>query len=50
MHSSIETGRKRTYWNDMPKQYKDLYRSIKQKYQEYDILNKAKGFNAKYGR
>lgn len=50
MHSSLETGRKETYWNDMPKKYRDLYRSIKQKYNDYDILNKVKGFNARYGR
>ncbi len=50
LHSSIESGRKIKYWNDMPKKYQDLYRLVKKKYCDYDILNKAKGYNVKNGR
>ena len=42
MHSSIETGRKIIYWDDMPKKYQDLYLSIKQKYTEFDIFKKLR--------
>lgn len=50
MHSSLETGRKITYWNKMPQKYKDLYNSIKQKYEEYGINEKAKEYNKNHGR
>ena len=50
VHSSIETGRKITYWNDMPHEQKELYHSIKNKINEYGILEKVKEFNKKYGK
>lgn len=50
MHLPFEQGRRIIRWENMPKKYKDLYNSVKKKYKDYDILNKVKGYNAKYGR
>ena len=50
MHSSLKSGRKITYWNEMPTKCKNLYIKVKQKYREFDILNKAKEYNYKHGR
>lgn len=49
MHSSLETGRQITYWDDMSQKYRDLYNSIKQKYKDYGIKEKAKEYNQKHG-
>lgn len=49
MHSSLETGRQITYWDDMSQKYRDLYNSIKQKYKDYGIKEKAKEYNKKHG-
>lgn len=49
-HSSFETGRKATYWGDMSKEQKALYASIKNKMNEFNILQKVKEFNKKYGK
>ena len=50
VHMHMGPNRTKINWNDMPKKYQDLYLSVKQKYKDYDILNKVKGYNAKYGR
>ena len=36
--------RKPTYWKDMPQKYKNLYNTVKQKYKEYGINEKAKEY------
>ena len=50
MHSSLETGRQITYWDEMPQKYKDLYNSVKQKYKDYNIDKKVREYNKKHGR
>lgn len=50
MHSSLESGRKVTYWDKMPKKYQNLYNSIKQKYNDFNIKQKAMEYNRKHGR
>ena len=50
MHSSLESGRRITKWQDMKKEYRDLYLSIKQKYNDLNIADKVKEYNKKHGR
>jgi len=50
IHSSLESGRTKIKWDDMKKEYRDLYLSIKQKYQEFNISEKVKEYNNKHGR
>lgn len=50
MHTGIDSGRQITYWKDMEPKYRDLYTSIKQKYNQFYIVDKVKEFNKKYGR
>lgn len=50
MHSSLESGRTVTYWDKMSKKYQNLYNSIKQKYNDFNIKQKAMEYNRKHGR
>lgn len=50
VHMHVGPNRIKVNWQDMPQKCKDLYKSVKLKYKEYDILNKVKGYTAKYGR
>ena len=50
VHSGHKTGRKITYWNEMSQEHRKLYNYVKQKYKEFDILNKVKGYNSSHGR
>lgn len=50
MHSSLESGRKITKWQDMKKEHQDLYLSIKRKYNDFNIAEKVKEYDEKHGR
>ena len=48
-HGSFRNNRKITYWNNMSIDHQNLYKTIKRKYVEFDILNKVKEWNRYHG-